>query len=475
MLSILIFVAALALTTQAVIGLGFFVSSISERERKAIPLAGLQFAAMLAALIVFFLLLWAGFFDTGVGLAVLLGGIAAGAAAAFLLLRRSGANPGALEGTKDLIVGEVKRWDEREIVFARNAFLQPGSEQYDEFYGAHPEWEEPDARRRAKGGPLGAIGLIDRPNEGPSRAALVASGFLVMQLTSPDKVKLQPMGPKLDLGPAEATERVKGYARSAGADLVGVTKIDPRWIYSRRGMAPPLADEVWGQEIEPGHQYAIVFGVEMSREMVASAPHTPSAVETMRRYADGAVIANQVAAFVANLGYSATANHVRHYDGLLVPMAVDAGLGEVGRIGYLMTKEFGPRLRLAAVTTDLPLLPDEPVDIGVQDFCRLCKKCADCCPSRSIPAGDPEEVNGSLRWKLDEATCFDYWARVGTDCGVCMRVCPWSHARTFPHRMIVWMVARNRGARRLFSAMDDIFYGKKPKFGEPPRWARFRA
>jgi hypothetical protein len=55
-----------------------------------------------------------------------------------------------------------------------------------------------------------------------------------------------------------------------------------------------------------------------------------------------------------------------------------------------------------------------------------------------------------------------------------MRVCPWSHARTFPHRMIVWMVARNRSARRLFSAMDDIFYGKKPKFGEPPPWARFR-
>ena len=82
-------------------------------------------------------------------------------------------------------------------------------------------------------------------------------------------------------------------------------------------------------------------------------------------------------------------------------------------------------------------------------------------------------MNGSLRWKLDEATCFDYWARVGTDCGVCMRVCPWSHARTFPHRMIVWMVSRNRSARRLFSAMDDIFYGKKPKSREPPRWARF--
>jgi reductive dehalogenase len=186
------------------------------------------------------------------------------------------------------------------------------------------------------------------------------------------------------------------------------------------------------------------------------------------------VIANQVAGYVANLGYSATANHLSHYDCLLVPLAVDAGMGEMGRLGYLMTKEFGPRQRLSAVTTDLPLLPDKPVDIGVQDFCRICKKCAVCCPSQSIPEGDPEEVNGSLRWKLNEMTCFDYWGKVGTDCNVCMRVCPWSHARTFPHRIIVWMVARNGASRRLFSKMDDVFYGKRPRPKDPPAWASFR-
>jgi hypothetical protein len=110
---------------------------------------------------------------------------------------------------------------------------------------------------------------------------------------------------------------------------------------------------------------------------------------------------------------------------------------------------------------------------GVQDFCRICKKCAVCCPSQSIPEGDPEEVNSSLRWKLNEMTCFDYWGKVGTDCNVCMRVCPWSHARTFPHRIIVWMVARNGVARRLFSTMDDLFYGKRPRPKEPPAWASF--
>jgi reductive dehalogenase len=474
MLGVLIFVAGLALIALALIALGFFVSSVWEREERATPLAALQSTLMLALLLAFFFLLRAGFFATGVGIVVLIGGLAAGAVAAFLLLRRTGANPRALEGARGLVVGEVKQWDEREIVFARNQYLQPDSEPYREFYNEHPEWEAADAIRREKGGPIGAIGTIDRPHEGPNRAALLASGLLAMQLATPDKVKLQPRGASLDLSPEEATDRVKGYARHVGADLVGVTEVDPRWTYSHRGMARPLAGEEWGQEIEVGHRYAIVFAQEMSRDMIGPAPHSSSTVESMHRYADGAVIANQVAGYVANLGYAATANHLSRYDCLMVPLAVDAGLGEMGRLGYLMTREFGPRQRLSAVTTDLPLVPDEPVDIGVQDFCRICRKCAVCCPSQSIPEGNAEEVNGSLRWKLNETTCFDYWGKVGTDCNVCMRVCPWSHARTLPHRMIVWMVARNRAAARLFSSMDDLFYGKRPRPKEPPAWARFR-
>jgi reductive dehalogenase len=195
----------------------------------------------------------------------------------------------------------------------------------------------------------------------------------------------------------------------------------------------------------------------------------------MNNYAKGAFISTQVAAFIANLGYSASANHLRHYEAILPPLAVDAGLGEIGRLGYLMTKELGPRIRLSAVTTDLPLVPDKPIDIGAEDFCRICKKCAHCCPSQSIPLDDdPREFNGSLRWKLNDETCFDYWGKIGTDCNVCMKVCPWSHARTFPHKLIVAIITRNRLSRRLFNLMDDIFYGKKPKPKAPPRWAKYK-
>ena len=85
---------------------------------------------------------------------------------------------------------------------------------------------------------------------------------------------------------------------------------------------------------------------------------------------------------------------------------------------------------------------------------------------------DPVEVNGTLRWKLNAETCFDYWGTVGTDCNICMRVCPWSHANTFPHKIIRKLITRNRYSRRLFSIMDDIFYGKKPKPKVAPKWCK---
>jgi ferredoxin len=276
---------------------------------------------------------------------------------------------------------------------------------------------------------------------------------------------------RVELSSKSASARIKGYALSIGADLVGITEINPLWIYANRGEIFNDNWEDWGRPVELPHRYAVVFATEMAFELVGTAPHTPTTIASMANYARGAFIATQLAAYIANLGYSATANHLRHYDAVLVPLAVDAGLGETGRLGYLMTKNLGPRVRLGAVTTDLPLIPDKPVDIGVEDFCRICKKCANSCPSNSIPLDDQKEFNGTLRWKLNAETCFDYWGKVGTDCNICMRVCPWSHPSTFPHKLIRALITRNRYARRMFNLMDDIFYGKKPRPKPEPEWA----
>jgi reductive dehalogenase len=479
MAAIVEFVAAAVLILLACIGFIFFISSILEKEKRASVFAGLQFLGMLTLIIVFFSLKEIGFFETNLGRGLLMAALVFAAAGVLSLIMRIGKNPKALLGTEGLIVGPVKRPDEREIVFARNRALRPGSEQYQRFYREHPEYEEYDSKRRLPGGISGRPGKIDAPHEIPNVAATLACHVISLSLSTPDRVKPKPpaafKGKTSSLSPDDATKRVKGFARHLGADLVGITEIKPLWTYSHRGEIFHENWEDWGKEIVVNHRFAVVVATEMSFEMIGPSPHTPTSIESNCNYAKGAYIATQLAGFISNLGYSATANHHRHYEAVLVPLAVDAGLGELGRMGYLLTKEFGPRVRLAAVMTDLPLIPDKPIDIGIQDFCRVCQKCAVCCPSASIPMGDPKEVNGTMRWKLDAETCFDYWGKIGTGCNICMRVCPWSHTRTLPHKLIVELVSRNSLSRRLFNIMDDIFYGRKPKAKAAPKWAQFEA
>ncbi|MBN1849128.1 MAG: reductive dehalogenase [Deltaproteobacteria bacterium] len=483
MIRVLVIVGAVGLTLQAFIGLSFLISCLQEKETRASMFALIQFVFMSLFLAVYLILVWTGFFGTAMGISILIAGYIVVGIASLLLFKKNKPNQKALEGTKGLIVGDVKRFDERETVFSRTGSLRPGSEQYETFYREHPEYQAVDDARRAKGGPMGDLGAIDRPHGDINVAMLMASSNLPFYLADPDKVKPQPhfsfkkglTVKKTTISPEEASERIKGYAKMLGAGLVGIANLNPFWVYSHYGRITRDNWEDWGKEVPITHQYAVVFAEEMSFEMIGPAPHTPTSVESMHNYAKGAFIAVQVASFIANLGYSATANHFRYYENLMVPLAVDAGLGEIGRMGYLITKEFGPRVRLSAVTTDMPLIPDKPVDIGVEDFCGFCKKCAVCCPSQSIPMKDRSEVNGTLRWKLNEQSCYDYWGKIGTDCNVCMRVCPWSHARTFPHRLIVAMITRNALARRLFYIMDDIFYGKKPRSKEGPEWARYKS
>lgn len=472
-MDILIFIEALVLAVLSLVTLAFTISSIWEREDRAALIGGVTFLILLGGEIGLFSLRAGGFFESTLGFLILLLGLVI-PVAVLLLWIRIGRNQRALQGTEGYIIGKVKRFDEREQVFSRG-YLPPGSEQYRAFYDEHPQWEADDEKRREKGIPLGLPGAIDKPHERPNVAALFASLSIPRHLGNPHAVQPEasPLfgGKRMSLSPKEATERVKGLALHLGADLVGIAEINPLWVYSTRGHIKDDNWERWGSEIKVSHPYAITFAVEMSRDMVWTAPHTPSVVESGLAYAKGAFISTELASFIANLGYSATANHFQHYDVLLVPVAVDAGLGEAGRLGLLMTKEFGPRVRLACVTTDLPLIPDGPVDIGVEDFCKVCKKCVHCCPSKSIPFDAPREVNGTLKWKLNAETCFEYWGKIGTDCCLCMRVCPWSHPRTLPHRLITELVVRNQAARRIFSYMDDLFYGKRPKPAFPPKWA----
>jgi ferredoxin len=481
MVTIFVIIFAIGLILSAFISLSFFISSIWENEKRAAIFGGLQSLGIIFLIIIFFYLNSFAFFDTGFGIVILILLILFEIVLMYLFYRKTLPNIKVLAGTKGSIAGQVNRFDERDHVFSRNRSLPADSDQYAAYYKKHPEIEGLDAKRRSKGGPIGRPGFIDSPDADANVAAMLASLTLPQFLSTPDNyspgphffVKQKVMDKKIELSPEEATTRLKGYAKALGASLVGTTKINPLWIYSHRGEIFNDNWEDWGENINLNHTHAIVCAEEMKADMVGAAPHTPTCIESMMNYAKGAYITTQLAGYIANLGYSATANHFRHYDALMTPLAVDAGLGEVGRLGYLITKKYGPRVRLSLVTTDLPLVQATPVDIGVEDFCKICKKCAVCCPSNSIPHGDMTVTNELLRWKLNAQTCFEFWEKVGTDCNICMNVCPWSHADTFPHRFIKTLITRNRLSRRLFNRMDDIFYGRKPKPKTPVKWAQF--
>ena len=157
--------------------------------------------------------------------------------------------------------------------------------------------------------------------------------------------------------------------------------------------------------------------------MLDTAPHAPTAMESAQQYVNAGVIAVQLAEFMHGLGYPARAHIDGNYRVICPLVARDAGLGEIGRMGLLITPELGPRVRLAVVTTDLPLLADErKYDKSVLDFCSRCKKCADNCPAKAIPIEERSVIAGAERWQINSEACFTYWCTVGTDCGRCMRV-----------------------------------------------------
>jgi reductive dehalogenase len=321
-----------------------------------------------------------------------------------------------------------------------------------------PEYKDADDRIRQLPELLGPGGWFYDPD----RSGHVVSVFRIIEdlLTSVDGG----IGKKgNDVDPAEMTRTMKNMALRLGADEVGVCTLNPMYVYSHVGRGP----EPWGAPIENRHKHAIAFTLEMDYTHVEAAPRLPITEETAAKYLKGAQISIAMAKYIRSIGYPARA-HIAgsNYQIMLPPMAHDAGLGELGRIGYLISRRHGARVRLGAVTTDLPLVPDEPVTFGVQDFCDKCLKCAVNCPSGAIPKDGPIEVKGVEKWPLHIEKCFHYWRQAGTDCGLCMKVCPFSHPPTFVHNLVRAGISASPFARTLSVWCDDLFYGKKVPWAE---------
>ena len=192
--------------------------------------------------------------------------------------------------------------------------------------------------------------------------------------------------------------------------------------HSHRGRSK----ETYGNPIEITDKYAIVFALEMEPEMVFKAPLVPEAVAVSKGYVNAAVTGMVLAYYIRELGYDAR----NHMDGnylVIAPLvARDAGIGEIGRTGLLTTKEYGPRVRLGVVTTNMPLIADKETCYGIKELCDICGNCFKNCPVKAIPEGEQKEENGQKKWKVNHENCYSQWRKLGTDCGVCIASCPLS-------------------------------------------------
>ena len=229
--------------------------------------------------------------------------------------------------------------------------------------------------------------------------------------------------------PKEMTKQLKRAAKFVGADLVGVTEINHDWVFANeRYTLEPM-------ELPEEVKYAFVMAVELDELGIATSPEIPAGSATGLCYSRMAFISSTIAEFIRNLGYTAIPSG--NDTAFSIPFAVDAGLGQLGRNGLLITPEYGPRVRLCKVFTDLPLIPDKPIEFGVIEFCRTCKKCAEACEVDAISFEEEPSFEaackstslGVLKWPVDGEKCYNYWCDNGVDCSTCISVCPYNTGR----------------------------------------------
>jgi ferredoxin len=236
-----------------------------------------------------------------------------------------------------------------------------------------------------------------------------------------------PSPAKVDLGPAAAAaDRIKEVARGLGADVVGIARVEPSDLY--RGRTVP-------------HPFAIMIGKRMRYAEFAVVPSRESAIECVRIYVALGEICIALAGWLREHGHAAQVEHpLGDADVLHIPLALKAGLGELGRHGSIIHPELGPMFRLGGVLTDLDLAPDAPIDVGIAAFCDTCRACRIYCPADAVPdERDPKaglDHLGNPRYVVDTGRCFPYFAR-NYYCSACLPVCVYEHkkwARDFEGR-----------------------------------------
>lgn len=276
---------------------------------------------------------------------------------------------------------------------------------------------------------------------------------------------------KADIGtPKQAAEMIKRIAKLFGAGIVGVTALDERWQYASRFSDIDRVEKT--PEIPEELEHVIVVAIPMDYNLMQTVPSALGSAATGLGYSNDATLLIILAQYIRGLGYQAISS--LNDTALSIPYAIKAGLGEYGRNGLLITKEFGPRVRLGKVFTNMPMAHNRPLQFGVREFCKICKRCARTCPSKSISYNEPNatpysqsNIKGVRKWSVDVEKCFSFWTAQNSDCAVCIRSCPYNKDyQDWWHRVAQWLAGTR--LRKLMLLLDaKMGYGERVK---PNHW-----
>ena len=286
--------------------------------------------------------------------------------------------------------------------------------------------------------------------------------------------------PKWTGTPEDAAQLVTAALRHMGAATVGFVQLDTatteKLLYSNDPDNKELVIADADQPAENDKQRIIpkkartmiVYTIQMSQETLKRAPTPLAGQTTTLSYSRFQFMQPRLQTFLMSLGYMAMGEASINALGIAPAFGVMAGLGELSRYNRLLTPEYGPMVRVFKLLTDMPIAPTKPINAGLLEFCKACKKCAEACPSKALSfETEPTwEVKGGWNnsghkaWFEDSVKCMNYWKQVGTNCGICFAVCPFASKNSaFMNSFRNAMAATVPAFDGVLKDLDDLLYG----------------
>jgi len=225
-----------------------------------------------------------------------------------------------------------------------------------------------------------------------------------------------------------------------GADMVGVCKMPKSAYYSHNGAGEKMP--------ELNYKYAIVFMCRKNTKVIDASYGNEWIDDSIsfQAYQRLICISTTVSDYIRRLGWPALYSAIPRYANIMPQLVVESGLGEGSRMGVILNPFIGAVNKVSAVLTDLPLVPDKPIDFGLQEYCSKCTICADVCPSNSVTYGGKKAYNGYKVWRLrgegsragENCVAYAMTNNYGKVCGRCVSLCPWNRPDSTPKDFEGW-------------------------------------